>query len=203
MAAERVLQLNSASPRRRELLQQIGARFTQLSAAIDETPLAGELPEAYVKRLACGKARAGFECSPLAPCMGSDTIVVAAAGSAFELLGKPKNKQDALRMLSLLSGRSHTVYTAVSICDAERMASRLSVSTVTMKPLSEQLMESYWASGEAADKAGAYGIQGLAAAFIESLHGSYSGVMGLPLAETLELLDEFRLPHALSAGQKA
>ena len=192
------LQLNSASPRRRELLAQIAAPFTLVSAEIDESVHAGESARDYVLRLAIAKAEAGWRRSPLAPCLGSDTTVVAYNEQGEQILGKPVDKDSALAMLALLSGKWHSVFTAVAIADGERCVSKLTESRVRMREISQAEMEAYWQTGEPAHKAGAYGIQGLAAVFIAELQGSYSAVMGLPLAETAVLMDEFKLPHGLS-----
>lgn len=181
--------LASQSPRRRELLQQIGVSFELLPVDIDEGRLTDESPEACVQRLALEKARVGRAMLPAdtsQPVMGADTIVI--AGSA--LLGKPANREDAIEMLQLLSGRTHRVITAVALAgDHERAC--MSTSHVTFRTLTRRECEAYWDSGEPRDKAGAYAVQGLAAMFITRLEGSYSGVMGLPLQETAELLKEF------------
>lgn len=187
------LYLASGSPRRRELLTQIGIPFTVVSASIDETPRAHEQPGAYVERLACGKAAAGLALlaasgtpEPLAV-LGADTAVVLDG----KILGKPKNRDDALAMLAALSGREHEVLTAVAVTDGQRTESLCIISRVSFNPISEERARAYWASGEPRDKAGAYAIQGLGAVFVQGLQGSYSGVVGLPVAETAELLARF------------
>ena len=181
--------LASQSPRRRELLHQIGVDFELLPVAIDETPLAGETPEACVQRLALEKARAGRAGQSAAsalPVMGADTIVV--AGDA--VLGKPVDRRAAIDMLQLLSGGTHRVITAVALA-GDHEAVCMHTSHVTFRTLTAHECEAYWETGEPRDKAGAYAIQGLAAMFITRLEGSYSGVMGLPLYETAALLQKF------------
>jgi septum formation protein len=188
-----VLCLASASPRRRQLLEQLGVVHTVRSADIDETPLARETPSDYVARVAAAKARAIWQTDQVLPVLGADTTVVV-DGVMF---GKPAGRNAALTMLSSLSGRVHEVLSAVALADARGTALALSISAVRFRELSEEECRAYWDSGEPQDKAGAYAIQGLAAAFIESLHGSYSGVMGLPLFETAELLRAARIPFGL------
>jgi septum formation protein len=181
--------LASQSPRRRELLRQIGVDFECLPVTIDERPLAGETPEACVRRLALEKARAGRAVQSAAnalPVMGADTIVI--AGEA--VLGKPVDRREAIEMLQSLSDRTHRVMTAVALA-GEREVACLSTSHVTFRALTARECGAYWETGEPQDKAGAYAIQGLAAMFITRLEGSYSGVMGLPLYETAALLQEF------------
>ena len=186
-----VLCLASASPRRRALLQQIGVAHTARSADVDETPHALETPRAYVTRLAAAKARAIRAADAALPVLGADTTVVVAG----TMLGKPDGEAAGLAMLARLSGRTHEVLSAVALADARGVAVAVSVSTVRFRALTEEECRAYWASGEPHDKAGAYAIQGLAAAFIESLHGSYSGVMGLPLFETAALLRSAGVPY--------
>jgi septum formation protein len=184
------LYLASASPRRRELLNQLGVRFAQLAVAVDEAPLADEAPAAYVARLALAKARAGQQllggCA-LHPVLGADTTVVVDG----MLLGKPRDREHGLAILAQLSGREHEVFSAVALVRGERERLRVQVSRVRFRALSARERAAYWASGEPADKAGSYGVQGLGAVFIQELHGSHSSVMGLPLYETGELLGEF------------
>jgi septum formation protein len=177
--------LASSSPRRRELLLQIGVDHEVIRVDVDETPHPGEAPSEYVIRLALEKARAGRKLSPdlQIPVLAADTAVVVEG----EILGKPTDSRDALRMLQLLSGRTHKVLTGVALIGSEEK-SRLSVSRVSFRTISPAEAEQYWQSGEPEDKAGAYGIQGLGALFINGLEGSFSGVMGLPLFETGELL---------------
>ncbi|MDU7557342.1 MAG: Maf family protein, partial [Pseudomonas sp.] len=171
--------LASGSPRRRELLTQIGVPFQVVSASIDETPLSDECPAAYVERLARAKARAGREhllgASVSAPfcVLGADTAVVL----DDQILGKPVDEADALSMLMALSGREHEVLTAIAILAAERCETRVVRSRVSFRTISQQEAGQYWASGEPQDKAGGYAIQGLAAVFVAGLNGSYSGVV--------------------------
>lgn len=182
------LLLASASPRRRELLAQIGVDFHVCPADVDETPLPGEPPEATVVRLARAKAAA----APAGglPVLGADTVVVIDG----TLLGKPVDAGDAAAMLRRLSGRTHEVMTAVAIAGGGRLASRLSRTQVTFRVLSAAEIARYVAGGEPADKAGAYAIQGQGAVFVAHIAGSYSGVVGLPLCETVDLLDAFAVP---------
>ncbi len=183
VAAEPQIHLASQSPRRRDLLQQIGVCHAVLDVVVDETPLPREAPAEYVLRLALAKARAGHALRPERPVLGADTAVVI----DDEILGKPADRADAIAMLDRLAGREHRVLTAVALV-GEREETRLSVSHVRFRPLAAGEAEAYWATGEPADKAGGYAVQGLGALFVESLSGSYSGVMGLPLFETGELL---------------
>jgi septum formation protein len=161
-----------------------------LPVDIDETVLEGESPATYVERLAFEKARAGWELSNRAfPVLGSDTVVV----SDDRILGKPRDREHAIEMLRDLSGKTHRVLTAVALVQGDKSGIRLCESRVSFGFIDERDIQRYWESGEPADKAGAYAIQGLAAAFINRLEGSYSGVMGLPLHETLELMRSFGL----------
>ncbi|SHL13723.1 Maf family protein [Phytopseudomonas punonensis] len=187
------LYLASASPRRSELLTQIGVPFVTRVVPIDEAPLPGEAPAAYVERLALAKAQATFDTlddRDSAVVLGSDTAVVLDG----RILGKPVDRDDALATLTALSGREHHVLTAVALVSEARSASRVVVSSVRFKALSQTQIEAYWATGEPCDKAGSYGIQGLAAVFVSQMQGSYSAVVGLPLCETAELLAEFAIP---------
>jgi len=179
--------LASASPRRRELLAQIAVEHEVVRVDVPEVALPGEAPEVFALRLALAKARAGREAmgSDQRPVLGADTVVVA-GGS---ILGKPRDRAHFEEMMALLRGHTHQVMTAIAMVDAEREeASRLSVSNVTFRAISAEELAAYWESGEPQDKAGGYAIQGRAAIFIERIEGSYSGVMGLPLYETAELL---------------
>jgi septum formation protein len=180
--------LASGSPRRQALLQQIGVRFRQQVADVDETPLDNESAQDYVVRLAVAKACAVRQQSGAdkAPVLGADTAVVVDG----RLLGKPADLAHARDMLQLLSGRRHQVLSAVALVQ-DRQAVAASASNVWFRALSEKDIEDYWKTGEPRDKAGAYGIQGIGAIFIERLEGSYSGVMGLPLYETARLLQDF------------
>ena len=193
----RRIYLASRSPRRRELLKQLGVTFEVLlfreaerrGADIDESPQSGERPEDYVQRLAQTKANAGAlymaqRKLPIYPVLGADTTVALDG----HILGKPSGEEEAVEMLRALSGRTHEVMTAVAICRQDTVHTRLSLSEVAFAALSEQQIRAYVATGEPLDKAGAYAIQGRAAAFVRRLSGSYTGIMGLPLYETAELL---------------
>jgi septum formation protein len=189
------LYLASASPRRRELLAQIGLRVELVSQSVAEHALENESPEDYVQRLALEKAQAGLAAVDPAwprPVLGADTAVVV----DDQILGKPADETEALAMLERLSGRKHRVLSAVAVVGKDNLGQdraevRVSQSWVHFRAITEEERLAYWQTGEPADKAGAYGIQGLAAVFIERLEGSYSGVMGLPLFETGELLSRF------------
>jgi len=181
--------LASGSPRRRELLQQIGVPFRVVGAAVDEAVWSGEVPAAYVARLAAAKAELGWERNRDAidgPVLAADTSVVLDA----KILGKPADREEAEAMLRQLSGRTHEVLTAVALRTVDGLRSRISRSEVTFRRIAAAEARAYWDTGEPCDKAGAYAIQGRAAVFIAELRGSYSGVMGLPLFETAELLSE-------------
>ena len=190
----RFIYLASGSPRRRELLEQIGVTYRTVAVEVDETPLPGEEPATYVSRLALAKARAGWEVlatrqsgpRPI-PVLGADTAVVLDG----VILGKPRDRSEGLAMLAALSGCEHQVMSAVALVAGDRSALRVQESRVRFRALTQAECEAYWDTGEPADKAGAYGIQGRAAVFITCLEGSYSGVMGLPLFETAALLREF------------
>src|SRR5918911_2916297 len=195
---ERGVYLASRSPRRRELLAQIGVRFHLLlfrsrpgeDPDVDERPLGNEAPDRYVERLARAKADAGWRRMlqrnlPPAPVLAADTTV-ALEGHIF---GKPAGREEAAEMLAQLAGRTHEVLSAVALKQDDWLESALSRSEVRFKALSAREIEQYVTSGESDDKAGAYAIQGRAARFIVELRGSYSGVMGLPLYETAELLE--------------
>ena len=180
------LYLASKSPRRRELLAQIGVTPAVIALELDEAPLAGEAPEDYARRVALDKARAGRALLPAGcavPVLGADTLVTIDG----RILGKPRDAAEAVAMLRLLSGRTHRVLSAVALSGREERLA-LSESEVSFRAISEGEARAYWASGEPADKAGGYAIQGLGALFVRKLRGSYSGVMGLPLFETAELL---------------
>jgi septum formation protein len=184
--ADRMLVLASASPRRRELLDQIGIAHVVLAVDVDESALPDESPPVLVQRLARAKALAGRERDGgRRPVLGADTIVVL-DGRVF---GKPRDAADARRMLQALSGRSHQVLSAVALAMPDGAVSgALSDTEVQMRALDPAEIDAYWAGGEPAGKAGAYAIQGRGAVFIRRIHGSYSGVMGLPLYETAALL---------------
>ncbi|MDP2135876.1 MAG: nucleoside triphosphate pyrophosphatase [Sulfuritalea sp.] len=195
--------LASRSPRRRELLTQIGVRFDLLlfrsgqreDEEVSEEWLPGETPEAYVQRVA--RAKAVFGAGLLArrplvvhPVLAADTTL----DLDGEVIAKPRDEADAAAILARLSGRSHRVLTAIAMARGERVEHRLSISDVRFRPVSAEEIRRYVLSGEPMDKAGAYGIQGRAAVFIEEIHGSHSGIVGLPLCETALLLRDFGYP---------
>jgi septum formation protein len=177
--------LASASPRRRELLDQIGIDYDIRPVDIDESPKPNETPADYVRRIAAEKSAACHaQAAPIGlPVLAADTAVVLNG----RIMGKPKDKEDALAMLRRLSGQTHQVYSAVSLRGQEH-GEALSVTNVTFRTLSEREIVAYWATSEPADKAGSYAIQGLGSVFVQSIQGSFSGVVGLPLFETAELL---------------
>ena len=196
---DRGIYLASRSPRRRELLAQIGVRYHLLlfrsrpdsTPDVDETVLPNEAPDTYVERVARIKAEAGWKLLrlrnlPLAPVLAADTTVALDG----KILGKPADRKEAADMLAALSGQRHEVLSAVALTRDDQVESALSRSDVQFKKLSAEEIAQYVASGECDDKAGAYAIQGRAARFIVELRGSYSGVMGLPLYETSQLLDK-------------
>ena len=180
--------LASASPRRAELLRQIGVQFQQQFAEIDESLRNNEAPDAYVARLALEKARAvrARLGDDEVPVLGADTAVVIDGA----ILGKPRDKVHAAEMLRRLAGREHRVLSAIALV-GDHEAYRVSESRVCFRALTDDEIMAYWRTGEPADKAGGYAVQGIGAIFIEQLHGSYSGVMGLPVFETAQLLQDF------------
>ena len=188
--------LASASSRRQELLTQIGVRFTVRSQYIDESIRIGELANDYVSRMAQEKANSALS----ALCVtkdSNDTLVLAADTSVVcdaTVLGKPLDEADAVDMLRRLSGREHRVLSAVTLSTQDKQRTVLSESRVRFREISIEEAQQYYRSGEPLGKAGAYAIQGYAAVFVEQLVGSYSGVMGLPLFETAQLLAEFSVP---------
>ncbi|AOV17548.1 septum formation protein Maf [Acidihalobacter aeolianus] len=192
------LLLASASPRRRELLDQIGVSYRVEPVDVDETPRPGERPADYVRRVAMDKARAGWARNngELAA-LGADTTVLL----DDEILGKPVSSAAAAAMLGSLSGRTHQVCSAVALVQGTRERVVLSESRVSLRVMGEEEIARYVATGEPMDKAGAYAIQGLGAVFVAHLSGSYSGVMGLPLYETVALLHEFGIGTPLTRGQ--
>jgi len=194
--------LASNSPRRRELLRQIGINFEVLlfrsgsraDGDVDETPHPDEDPDTYVMRVALAKAEGGIERVhrrnlPQRPVLAADTTLAVDG----DIVGKPDNSEHAAQILRRLSGREHRVLTAVAVTDGDRVEHALNESTVRFAPLDDDTIRRYIASGEPMDKAGAYGIQGRAAMFVETILGSYSGIMGLPLYETAQLLARFGL----------
>jgi septum formation protein len=180
------LYLASRSPRRQELLRQVGLRFELVAADVDERRAAGQSPADYAVAMAVAKARAARPRESL-PVLGADTDVVIDG----EILGKPAGRDDALAMLQRLAGRTHEVYSGVAVVANGRAESALSVTRVTFGAITPAQASAYWDTGEPADKAGAYGIQGFGAKFVKEIHGSYSGVVGLPLFEALDLLRRF------------
>jgi len=184
-----MLVLASASPRRAELLHQIGVSFLQRPADIDETPHQGEKPQDYALRMALEKASAIAKHESGKVILASDTTVTI----KDEILGKPEDKADFVRMMQLLSGQEHQVLTAVAVCRAEAKESCVSLSKVQFAELSQAQINTYWETGEPADKAGGYGIQGKGGQFVRHIEGSYSGIVGLPLFETAKLLRNFEV----------
>lgn len=200
MTSDKKIYLASRSPRRRELLAQIGVGFELLllrddlvrGKDVDESPLPGENPHDYVLRVSHAKADVGWQRVqqrrlPHFPVLAADTAVVL----NDRIMGKPANRDEAMQMLLALSGKRHEVLTAVAVANAGRIEQKLSASIVQFGKLTDHAIRRYAMTGEPLDKAGAYAIQGHAAAFIEKIEGSYSGVMGLPLYETAELLAGF------------
>jgi septum formation protein len=185
-----LIRLASVSPRRRELLTQIGVPHLVTGAHIDETVQPAEPPRDYVERLARSKAKTVWDEDQSLPVLAADTTVVL----DNTIFGKPQDRSDALRMLATLSGRTHQVLTAVALATVSGIALRLNVSDVRFRMLTAEEAAAYWETGEPKDKAGAYAIQGRAAVFIEGLTGSYSGVMGLPVFETAQLLHAAGVP---------
>lgn len=181
----RALHLASSSPRRKELLEALGLTFTVGGADVDERQLAGESADDMVLRLAIDKAIAG------AP--GGDVIVIAADTLVVlgdHIFGKPESQGDALEMLGQLSGHTHQVLTGVAVLADGEMRSALSATDVHFREISPDEALAYWQSGEPCDKAGAYAIQGRGGVFVEAISGSYSGVVGLPIFETVKMLEE-------------
>ena len=203
--SERKIYLASRSPRRRELLRQIGVGHELLllredpkrGADVDESPLADETPRDYALRVTKAKATAGLQAIArragglVKPVLAADTTI-ALDGN---IIGKPVDAADAARILKILSGRSHVVITVVAIAFAEQLETRISESMVTLRALNDAVIQRYIATGEPMDKAGAYAVQGRAAGFITRIEGSYSGIMGLPLAETVDLLTQFKIEN--------
>ena len=184
--------LASQSPRRAELLRQVGIDFRAVPVDVEERVLAREGAADYVERVALAKARAARASHPELAVLGADTAVVL----GHRVLGKPRDRADAIEMLLALSGQTHEVLTGVAVVsDTTRYA--LNISRVSFREFSAAEADAYWATGEPADKAGAYAVQGLAAAFIERIEGSYSGIMGLPLFETVNLLKEIGITGRL------
>jgi septum formation protein len=188
------LYLASGSPRRRELLTQLGLQFERLITDVEEQRQPEEAAEVYVRRLALDKARAGVAVAPQdLPVLGADTIVVL----NNNVLEKPRDAAHAAQMLSQLSGQTHQVMTAVALADSARELDCLVTTDVTFRNITAEEISHYIASGEPMDKAGAYGIQGLGGNFVRKINGSYHAVVGLPLVETNELLSHFQSLRAL------
>lgn len=188
------LVLASTSPRRKELLQQIGVKFTQLSIDINEDVAEAESAEHYVLRLAKEKSAAGFELLSAAEkatriVLAADTTVVCEGN----ILAKPETLEHSKEILRQLSGREHLVMSAIGIHSLDRALQEVVTTKVKFRKISDAEIEAYWQSGEPQDKAGSYGIQGLGAVFVESITGSYSNVVGLPLCETAQLLNQFNI----------
>ena len=192
--------LASRSPRRRELLKQVGLNFEivllredmKRGADVDETPRSDEDPQRYALRVACAKAElaaayTGRRAWMARPVLAADTTVVCDG----HIIGKPADREDAFEILKSLSGRQHEVVTAVAVAVGDRLEQAISISKVWFRPLGDEEIRRYVATGEPLDKAGAYAIQGRAAAFATRIEGSFSGIMGLPLAETAALLSRF------------
>ena len=181
--------LASASPRRAALLDQLGLRYRRCAVAVDETPLNAEDPAAYVERLALAKARAGQSASrdPGLPVLGADTTVV----HAGVVMGKPDDEPAACEAILQLSGCAHEVLTAVAVAQGSRHEIRLSRSVVHFRRIEESEAQAYARTGEGADKAGGYAIQGIGGVFVTRIEGSYTGIVGLPIAETEALLLAF------------
>jgi septum formation protein len=176
----------------------MGYRFERIAADVEEQPQPGEAPDRYAVRIARAKALAGARMLPAgAVVLGADTDVVLDGA----ILGKPHGEADALRMLAALSGRAHQVFSAVAVARGDRLESTLSVTEVRFGEISAARARAYWSSGEPAGKAGAYAIQGRGARFVREIHGSYSGVVGLPLYETCALLEAFGIEPAGSADR--
>lgn len=180
--------LASGSPRRQELLTQLGVSFERIVTGIEEKRGDGENAQQYVSRLAREKALAGVAQTPRdLPVLGADTIVILNG----EVLEKPHDGEHAAQMLRKLSGQTHQVMTAVALADSQQVLDCLVVTDVTFRVLTDEEIAGYIASGEPMDKAGAYGIQGLGGCFVRKINGSYHAVVGLPLVETYELLSNF------------
>lgn len=181
--------LASASPRRAELLRQIGVRFSVQMADVPEIYRLGERPEDYVRRLSEAKARA-LAAGATLPVLGADTVVVCDG----RVLEKPRDAEHAQAMLLRLANRRHQVMTGVALVDQARIEQQVVLTEVAFGPITPQQAAAYWHTGEPADKAGGYAIQGLAAVFVERIEGSFSNVVGLPLYETAQLLRAFAVP---------
>ena len=186
-----ILLLASGSPRRADLLRQLGVSFDICAVDIDESPHMGENPVAYVERMAIEKSAAAQVL------FGERTILTADTAIALdnEILGKPNSLAEVAEMLRKLSGREHKVLSAVCVLRGMQNELCLSASTVRFAELDNYMITEYLRCNESLDKAGGYAIQGAAAAFVESIHGSYTGIVGLPLCETRQLLEQFAIPY--------
>jgi septum formation protein len=196
--------LASGSPRRRELLMQLGVPFEVVTSDVPEQPKTGESARDYALRLAHAKAGAVHALYPHKAVLGADTLVVL----GDRILEKPSSKTDGIQMLMALSNQTHQVVTAVALCYQQHQQSAVVSTQVAFKPISHEEADVYWATGEPQDKAGGYAIQGKAAAWIKHIQGSYSNVVGLPLAETADLLEAFLGPlhrfwHRKTEGNSA
>lgn len=184
--------LASASPRRAEILRQIGVAFQIVPADIDETPMSQELPTDYVRRMAREKTQHVID-----SIAGSSTVVLGADTSVVlgcKIYGKPKNQDEGMAMLADLSGKTHQVLTAVAMGNKQSCVLKLSATDVKFRDLDPEECLKYWKTGEPLDKAGGYAIQGMGAVFIEKISGSFSGVVGLPIEQTSQLLQTFNVP---------
>jgi septum formation protein len=193
--------LASGSPRRAELLRLIGTKFVAHAVDLDETPLLQERPADYVERLAMEKAVAGWQRyasqTGCKAALGADTSVVLGG----EILGKPLDREDHMKMLSALSGQQHEVISAVALTNGAETQARVVLSQVRIRPLTVGEIDAYWNTGEPQDKAGGYAIQGLGSVFIEFIGGSYTSVVGLPLKETADLFLTFGIDYWLREPQ--
>ena len=189
-----MLYLASRSPRRAELLTQIGVHYTQIDVTVDESSHPAEAAADYVARVALLKAHAGWALDPEPTSdrvvLGADTAVVVDT----DILGKPESESHGLAMLRCLSGRTHQVMSAIAVVSAHQQAVKLATTEVSFRTLSEPEIQAYWHTGEPRDKAGGYGIQGFGAVFVEHIQGNYSTVVGLPLFELMQLLTELDIP---------
>jgi septum formation protein len=194
----RQLVLASASPRRKDMLARFGLEFDIFSAAVDETPLPGETPESYVRRMAGIKAQEGARRHPRSWILGADTAIALEDGA---IIGKPENRDDALSILRRLAGSVHFVLTGFCLANAERHinVSGTAVTRVQFMEADDEILRAYIATGEPMDKAGAYGIQGLGSFLVEEVNGSCTNVIGLPLSEVLGLLIDYRVIEPVPA----
>lgn len=184
------LQLASKSPRRRELLTQLGVNFSVVDVDVPEVKASGEAPDDYVLRLAQDKSLAGLIAAPGLPTLGADTVV----SCAGQILEKPRDRDHGMAMLALLSGREHSVISAIAINDGHQQVSAISETRVHFREISEMQAARYWATKEPSDKAGGYAIQGYGAVFVTHITGSYSTVVGLPIEKLYPMLNVFDIP---------